>query len=204
MGFFSDHAKKKIVILIGHPDSGATLSRELAEIYKDAAKANGHKVKVIKLGELDFDPILHKGYKKIQKLEPDLIKVQEAINWCDHFVVIYPNWWSTMPALLKGMFDRMWIPGFAFNYYKGGVLGHFNLWKRRMHGKTARVFVLSATQPFFIWMLFGDYTNEIKMGILWFSGFKTRVSRFGPSEKAPEWLKNSWFRKVQKLGHLAE
>ncbi|HEV8666703.1 MAG TPA: NAD(P)H-dependent oxidoreductase [Candidatus Paceibacterota bacterium] len=204
MGFFSDHSKKKIVILIGHPDSGATLSREIADIYKDAAKANGHKVKVFKLGDMDFDPILHKGYKKIQKLEPDLIKLQEAINWCDHFVVIYPNWWSTMPALLKGLFDRMWLPGFAFNYYKGGLLGHFNLWKRRMYGKTARVFVLSATQPFFIWMLFGDYTNEIKMGILWFSGFKTSVSRFGPSEKAPEWLKNSWFRKVQKLGKLAE
>jgi NAD(P)H dehydrogenase (quinone) len=204
MGFFSDHSKKKIVILIGHPDSGATLSREIATVYKDAAKASGHTVKVFKLGDMDFDPILHKGYKTIQKLEPDLIKLQKAIEWCDHFVVIYPNWWSTMPALLKGMFDRMWLPGFAFNYYKGGVLGHFNLWKRRMYGKTARVFVLSATQPFFIWMLFGDYTNEIKMGILWFSGFKPKVSHFGPSEKAPEWLKNSWFRKVQRLGKLAE
>ncbi len=204
MGFFSDHAKKKIVILIGHPDAGATLSKEIATVYKDAARANGHSVKVFQLGKMEFDPILHKGYKTIQKLEPDLLKLQKAITECDHFVLIYPNWWSTMPALLKGLFDRMWLPGFAFNYYKGGIRGYFNLWKRRMYGKTARVFVLSATQPIFIWILFGDYTNEIKRGILWFVGFKTTVTHWGPSEKAPEWLKNNWFRKAQKLGRLAE
>ena len=204
MGFFSDHSKKKIVVLLGHPDSGETLSGELALIYKEAAKAAGHEVQFFKLGDMHFDPILHQGYKVIQELEPDLIKLQEAITWCDHFVIVYPNWWSTMPALLKGLFDRMWLPGFAFGYYKSGIMGHFNMWKRKMKGKTAHVFVLSGTQPFFIWMLFGDYTNEIKRGILWFVGFKAQVSHFGPSEKAPEWLRNQWRRKVQRLATLAE
>jgi hypothetical protein len=56
-----------------------------------------------------------------------------------------------------------------------------------------------------IWLFFGDYTNEIKMGILWFAGFKTKVSRLGPTDhNPPEWLKNSWRRKVAKLGKLAE
>ena len=204
MGFFSSHSKKKIVVLLGHPDSGKTFSGELAEIYKEAAKSNGHTVKFFKLGNLKFDPILHKGYKSIQKLEPDLLKLQKAIAWCDHLVIIYPNWWSTMPALLKGLFDRMWLPGFAFGFYKKGMMGHFNLWQRKMYGKTARVFVLSATQPLIIWMLFGDYTNEIKRGVLWFAGFKANVTHFGPSEKAPVWLLNSWRRKVHKLGKLAE
>jgi len=204
MGYFSDHSQKKIVILLGHPDSGETLSREVVRIYKEAAQAQGHKVKVFKLGDMDFDPILHKGYKTIQPLEPGLVKFQKALNWCDHFVIVYPNWWCTMPALLKGLFDRMWLPGFAFGFYKTGMMGHFNLWKRKMKGKTARVFVLSATQPFIIWLMFGDYTNEIKRGVLWFAGFKTKVTHFGPSEKAPQWLKNNWFRKVQKLGRLAE
>ena len=204
MGFFSDHSKKKIVILVGHPDAGKTLSREIAEVYRDAARAAGHEVKLFKLGSMQFDPILHLGYKTIQQLEPDLIELQEALKWCDHFVVVYPNWWCTMPALLKGMFDRMWLPGFAFGFYKTGMMGHFNLWKRHMKGKTARVFVLSATQPIIIWLMFGDYTNEIKKGILWFAGFKPRISHMGPSEKAPLWLLNMWRRKVQKLGKLAE
>lgn len=204
MSFFSDSKKKKIVILLGHPDTTQTLSGELALLYQTAATKAGHEVKRFNLGEMKFDPILHKGYKEIQPLEPDLKALQEAINWCDHFVVLYPNWWQTMPSLLKGLFDRMWLPGFCFNMrkHKDGTpaLG----WIKRMKGKTARVFVQSGSNPFLIWLFFGDYTNEIKMGILWFAGFKTKVSRIGPTDHAPEWKKNEWRKKAAYLGRLGE
>ena len=205
MGYFSDHSKKKIVVLLGHPNSDPTLSGELANVYVAAAKAAGHEVQFFKLGDLHFDPILHKGYKTIQALEPDLVTLQQAITACDHFVLVYPTWWATMPALLKGMFDRMWLPGFAFGFYKEGIKSHLHFWKRMMKPKTARVFVLSGTQPLVFRILFGDYTNEIKRGILGFAGFKTKVSRLGPTDhNPPEWLKQMWLRKAQKLGQLAE
>ena len=73
-----------------------------------------------------------------------------------------------------------------------------------MKGKTARVIVLSGQHPFFIWALFGDYTNEIKMAILWFAGFKVRVTRVGPTDLAPEWMRNSWRRKMWRLGERGE
>lgn len=204
MGFFSDHRKKKIVILMAHPYSGLTLSGELATVYEEAAKKAGHEVRRFNLGDLHFDPVLHQGYKAIQELEPDLKLVQEAIKWCDHFVVIYPNWWCTMPALLKGMFDRMWLPGFCFNMRKHKDGTPAMGWIKRMKGKTSRVFVLSGTHPLMIWIMFGDYTNEIKRGILWFAGFSVRVSHFGPSDHAPAWKVNEWLRKAERLGGLAE
>ncbi len=204
MSFFKERKLKKIVILLGHPDSGQTRSGELALLYETAAKKAGHEVRRFNLGDMHFDPNLHLGYKAIQELEPDLRALQDAIRWCDHFVIIYPNWWGSMPALLKGMFDRMWLPGFCFNYFKEGIGAHFHLWKRLMRGKTARVMVLSGTQPLLIWLFFGDYTNEIYKGVLWFAGFKTKISRFGPSEKAPEWKWNEWRRRVVRLGTLGE
>lgn len=204
MGFFTDHGPKKITILIGHPNSGMTLLRELATIYEATAKAAGHEVKRFHLGEMKFDPVLHQGYKAIQELEPDLKQLQEAIKWCDHFVVIYPNWWCTMPALLKGMFDRMWLPGFAFNMRKNKAGRQTVGWIKRLKGKTSRVIVLSGTHPWLIWLFFGDYTNEIKMGILWFAGFKVKLSKFGPTDQAPEWKKNEWRKQVAWLAKRGE
>lgn len=204
MGFFTDHSKRNIVLLVGHPNTDDTLSAQLALLYETAAKKAGHEVKRFNLGALHFDPILHKGYKAIQPLEPDLVALQEALKWCDHFVLIYPSWWSTMPALLKGLFDRMWLPGFAFSFYKEGWRGHLHLWKKLLHNKTARVIVLSATQPPLIWLFFGDYTNEIKKAILGFAGFRVHMTRLGPSEVAPEWKRNEWRKKIIRFGTLGE
>lgn len=201
---FSNQKKKKIVVLVGHPDTGPTLTKEFALLYEAAAKKAGHQVLVFYLGEMRFDPILYKGYKTIQALEPDLKKFQDAVGACDHFVILYPNWWCSMPALLKGLFDRVWLPGFAFHMHKEVQHTPAAGWDALLRGKTARVFVLSGTHPFFIWLFFGDYTNEIKRGILWFAGFKVAVSRLGPTEFAPEWKVNSWRRQVLRLGKLGE
>lgn len=204
MSFFKDRSTKKIVILLGHPDSTQTISGELALLYEAAARKAGHEVRRFNIGEMNFDPILHKGYKAIQQLEPDLIKFQDAVRWCDHLVVIYPNWWCTMPALLKGLFDRVWLPGFAFNMRKNKrgevVFG----WHKRLKGKTSRVIVLSGTHPLLINFFFGDYTNEIKRGILWFAGFSVQLTKLGPSDHAPDWKLNEWRRRVARLGQLGE
>ncbi len=204
MSFFKDHTKKKICILLAHPDQGATNCGELALLYEASAQAAGHEVRRINLGDLHFDPILHLGYKTIQELEPDLKNFQDTVRWCEHLVIFYPNWWGTMPALLKGLFDRSWLPGFAFRMRKRKDGTQKLFWDKLLRGRTARVVVLSGTHPLLIWLNFGDYTNEIGRSILWFAGFKVKFSRMGPSEKAPQWLWNTWRSRIARLGSRGE
>lgn len=189
---------KKIVILLGNPDA-ETFTGEVANRYQASAEEAGHEVARFNIGEMKFDPILHKGYKVIQELEPDLLRLQEAIRASDHVVIIYPNWWCTMPAILKGLFDRMWIPGFAFNFDKQTkkLIQH-------LKGKTGRTIVVAGTHsPFKTWWLFGDFTNEIQYGILGFAGINAAVTTFGPSEKVAEPVKERWLKQVEELGKKA-
>lgn len=186
---------KKILVLLGNPDKD-TFSGKLASAYENAAREAGHNVERINIAELQFDPVLHRGYKVIQELEPDLRELQEKINWADHLVFVYPNWWCTMPAILKGLFDRMWLPGFAFNFDKVN-----KKLIQRLKGKTARVIIVAGTHsPFMTWWKFGDYTNEISHGVLGFAGIKTKVTAFGPSERVKEAVLDKWTEQVRKLG----
>lgn len=189
----------KIFILMGNPDADGTLGSELADHYANEAQAAGHEVRRTNVGDLQFDPILHKGYKVIQQLEPDLLKVQEDMKWADHFVLIYPLWWAGMPALLKGMWDRMFIPGFAFHFWKNGMG-----WDKLLKGKTARVIITSKNWPIVERFLFGDFTNEVGKALLGFAGYKVRLTEIGQAENMPEDKKQACIAKVCKLARAAK
>ncbi len=186
---------KKILIFLGNPEVDSFTGR-LAEAYELGAKATEMEVERVNLSEMKFDPILHHGYKEIQKLEPDLVLLQEKISWADHLVFIYPNWWCSMPAGMKGVFDRIWLPGFAFNFdpKTKAVM-------QLLKGKTARVIIVGGTHsPLMTWLKYGDYTNEISNGILGFSGIKVQVTAFGPSERVSEKTLLKWVDTVADMG----
>lgn len=186
---------KKILVLLGNPDR-ETYSGMIADTYERMAREAGHEVHRMNIGEMQFDPVLRKGYKVIQELEPDLVALQQAWKWADHAVIIYPNWWNTMPGVLKGLFDRMWLPGFAFNFDKATkkLIQH-------LKGKTARVIIVAGTHsPLQTWWKFGDYTNEIQHGILEFAGIKTKVTAFGPCDRVNDKCRVDWIQQIAALG----
>jgi NAD(P)H dehydrogenase (quinone) len=194
---------KKIFLLLGHPDKSG-MCGSIADTYEAAAREAGHTVERMNIGEMQFDPILHKGYRAMQELEPDLKRFQELITASDHFVIIYPVWWVGMPAILKGLFDRAWLPGSAFRYIKTKS-GHRTIfWHRLFRGKTARIFMTSGTQPLLVRFLPGNVNAQLRWGILWFAGFSVRTKWFGPAENIPDETKSRWLSQVHKIGAHGE
>lgn len=188
--------QKKIFIFVGHPNN-ESFSVAMAEAYAKGARESGHEVRITRLADMKFDPILHKGYKVIQQYEPDLVKFQEDVKWSEHFVSIFPIWWSDMPALMKGLVDRVWMPGFAYNFRKDWIPG----WYRRLKGRSARVIVTSDSHPCLLWILFGGNINHWVRGVLRFSGFapvhKTWFS--GMKKMQPE-RATKLLAKIEELG----
>ena len=184
----------KIFILLGHTDH-ETLSGAFASTYEKAAQAASHEVRRMNVGDMQFDPILHKGYKVIQDLEPDLKTFMENVKWCEHLVIVYPIWWSALPAKLKGLFDRAWIPGFAFKFADHGLT-----WEKRLRGRTGRIITSANTPPWLMYVMYGPVTNSLASAILAFAGIPTRTTFFGPSERTSAARHARWMRKVEALG----
>lgn len=103
--FYPNLPSMKIYLLLAHPDKNS-FNGALTDAYETAALAKGHTVRCQNLGDMNFDPILWKGYHTVQELEPDLKEAQNNILWCEHWVIIYPIWWGSLPALFKGFIDR--------------------------------------------------------------------------------------------------
>ena len=74
-----------------------------------------HEVEVINLNEENFDPVLRYGYRKRMEEDSFILRSQELIQWADHFIFVYPIWWSSMPSLMKGWIDRVFTPGIAYS-----------------------------------------------------------------------------------------
>lgn len=185
---------KKITIVLGHPDVGSYCA-SIANTYERAATEVGHEVRLIELARLNFDPVLHQGYKEIQPLEPGLVEAQAAIQWAQHLVFVYPIWWGGMPALLKGFFDRAFLPGFAFRYRKDS-----QFWDKLLSGRSAQVFSTMDTPPWyfrFVYRMPGH--NQIKRTILEFSGIKpVKITSFGPVRYATAERRAQWLEQVAR------
>lgn len=186
----------KLLIINGHPDK-ESFNGALTEAYIKGASAQANtEVEVLYLADLTFDPILRYGYRKRTELEPDLLRAFELLKAADHTVWIYPTWWGGMPALLKGFIDRLFLPGFTFQYRENSPF-----WDKLMKGKTARVITTMDAPIWYYRLAYGSTGHKaIKRVILGFCGFKVKFFTMGNLKNSTDQQRRKWLNKVEKLG----
>lgn len=185
-----------ILIINGHPDK-ESYNAALAEAYLKGAASSKAVVQQLNIRDLSFNPNLQFGYRKRTELEPDLLEAQVKIKWADHLVWIYPIWWGSMPAMLKGFIDRTFLPGFAFKKKEGSVW-----WDKYLTGKTARI-ITTLDQPawYYRWVYGRPSYYAMKKLTMEFVGVKkTRSTTIGPLRLSKESFRQRWLEKVEALG----
>lgn len=196
MGFFSAAAKpSRVLVLNGNPDR-ASLCGALAEAVGEASTHAGRQTRILHLGDMNFDADLKHGYRQRMALEPDLEAFKTALEWCDTFVLVHPLWWGAAPAKLKGLFDRVLLPGFAFQYVEGKPLP-----EKLLAGRTARVLITTDTPGWFLRTVYRNaWPNVLRRQILDFVGLKvTRMVTVGPIRGARPGADAAWFAAARKL-----
>ncbi|KQS26592.1 NAD(P)H-dependent oxidoreductase [Dyadobacter sp. Leaf189] len=164
-----------IYILLAHPNKDS-FNGGLADAYEKKMLLAGHQVRRQNIGEMQFDPILWKGYSVIQQLEPDLQQAQENILWCQKWVIIYPVWWGSVPAIFKGLLDRVLLPGFGFKYHEKDPF-----WDKYLGKRSAHVITTSDAPAIWLWWQYGNSDiKAIRKATLEFCGIKpVKVTRIG-------------------------
>lgn len=130
--------RPRILVVLGHPRS-ASLCGALADAYATGARAEGADVTVLRLGETDFDlasrePALLRWDGPDPAREPEVERMIDDVRDADHVVLVFPQWWGTYPAVLKGYIDRVFLSRFAFAARPGS-----SRWDKRLTGRTARI-----------------------------------------------------------------
>ena len=187
---------KKVLVVLGHP-SGNSLCAALAQSYAQAARQAGHDVRELHLGEMNFDLSLRHGYQRDLPLEPVLAAAQQDIEWAQHICWVYPVWWGSIPALLKGFLDRVLLPGFAFRYERGSSIP-----AKLLRGRSAQLLVtLDTPQWYFRWWQGAPAVRQMKITTLEFCGIRpVAVQLFGPVISSSPAARERWLERAAKLG----
>ncbi|MBI1398245.1 MAG: flavodoxin family protein [Betaproteobacteria bacterium] len=135
----------KILLVHAHPEPqsfcAALKSEALARL-----PGHGHEVRVSDLYEMNFDPVARdtdfgsranpdylvyaleqRHNQKAGTLKADIAAEVDKLLWCDLLLLNFPVFWFSMPAILKGWIDRVFVSGVCYGglrfYDRGGLAG---------------------------------------------------------------------------------
>ncbi len=148
----------KVLIVYAHSQP-TSFNGALLRTAVETLEQEGHEVRVSDLYAMGFNPVAsehdfkarrfegHLQYDREQKhaveqrsFSDDIAAEIEKVLWCDLLILQFPLWWYSVPAIMKGWFDRVFANGLMY-----GQLGRFD--QGGMRGKRAMVSTTTGCFP---------------------------------------------------------
>ena len=106
-----------VLLVLAHP-LPESFAASVAATVRTALEENGHTVDLLDLYREGFDPALSEAERRgyfdrpftACGVEPLVARLKAA----DALFLVFPQWWFNFPAVLKGFFDRVFVPGLSF------------------------------------------------------------------------------------------
>ena len=108
----------KTLLVLAHPRKDS-LTAKVADIFAAGLEKNGHRIEWADLVEEGFDPVLREADEPDwndpnKQYSPEVRREMERVERNDATVMIFPVYWWSVPAVLKGWIDRVWNYGWAY------------------------------------------------------------------------------------------
>jgi NAD(P)H dehydrogenase (quinone) len=125
-------APPRTLLVVAHPRPDSLTGQVAARLH-GRFTARGHRVDLLDLYAEGFDPRLtpadEPDWEDRDKRYSDEVHAHmDRIAAADRLVVVFPVWWFSVPAVLKGWVDRVWNHGFAYGRGAPRLAGKRMVW----------------------------------------------------------------------------
>lgn len=178
------------LVIDGHPNP-ESLTAAMAQSY-----VTGHgSARLLALRDLEFSPHMRYGYREHMAIEPDLQDARDALHDARKIIIATPMWWGSVPALLKGFFDRALLPR---EEYQMTPLGFP---QGLLSGRSGRLLLLADTPPLAFPFSGTPAAAQVGRRTMKFCGVKPfRVHRFLGVNHASDQRIARWLGTVEQIG----
>lgn len=179
-----------MLIIYAHPNKEGHCGYALS-LLKKHLSSQGIDFEILDLYKMDYDPVLKdrehftSGKRHISQENQ---RIQALIKKETRFIFVYPTWWQSTPAILKGFVDRVFTPPFAYQFKKGIPFRH-------LKGKKAYIITSTGGPRLYTYFFTLDRAaRSLSKDVLNFCGIRTGYSIVGRAQK----LKQSQKIKIEK------
>lgn len=91
----------------------------LLDSFASGVGEAGHDIELADLYREGFDPSFRVEDYAQFRAEPmpdEILTEQRRVDRADALAFVFPVWWWSFPAMLKGWIDRVWSEGWAYNF----------------------------------------------------------------------------------------
>lgn len=113
----------RVLVVHAHPVE-TSFSRSLYTAALETLSGNGHEVDALNLYDEGFEAVMSREERLLyhevpENLTPAIKPYVERLRAAEAIVFIHPVWNYGYPAILKGFFDRVFVPGVSFVIEEG-------------------------------------------------------------------------------------
>lgn len=114
----------KVVVVLAHPNADS-FNHAIATRALESLTEAGHDAQLLDLYALGSKAAMSADERVAYHsdrpiLDPMIQAHAELLLGAEALVFIYPTWWSSLPAILKGWLERVMVPGVAFIFDESG------------------------------------------------------------------------------------
>lgn len=138
----------RCLVVKAHPLSESLCSSMTRRVV-EMLQAKGHEVTLEDLYAEKFDAAMtaveRASYYEGQYSTQSVLAQVAHLLSAEAVVLLFPTWWFSFPAILKGWFDRVWGPGVAYNHSSG-----YGPVKPRLHNLREMLVITSLGVPWWV------------------------------------------------------